>query len=313
MFREVVDRFQQWIRLQPPPTDWKLDPMTAALPKSLQELPQVKNLEKMEFTRFDGFAMQEAAWLRDVSLWREGMSFTTSIVRGTSSIGPFATFSLSPISPTGFRNCPGKRCYSAAAPPRKWPGSSSSCCGNSILTPRYSESLPKPGRCFIARCKARFKARFSQLVIQEESGVRSASLVRRRAGRGRSLPLRSRARAADSRPGRRNARRKRPISPIRPATLAQVAADAKLLHRLDLDACASLPCHVGRSKAGRRALGGVAAVSLPADEADRIAFDRLAEDGVDDFAQWPGRTLEGRARRQVGIVAVCRSRRSSSA
>jgi hypothetical protein len=67
MFREVVDQIQQWVRSQPPPTDWKLDPMVATLPKSLQELPQVKNLDKMEFTPFDGFALQEAAWLRDIS------------------------------------------------------------------------------------------------------------------------------------------------------------------------------------------------------------------------------------------------------
>ena len=54
---------------------------------------------------------------------------------------------------------------------------------------------------------------------------------------------------------------------IRPATLAQVAADAKLLRRLDLD-----PSHPYRVKAvdaeaGRRAAGGVAAVSFPSNEA----------------------------------------------
>jgi hypothetical protein len=72
MFRDVVSQFQQWVRAQQPPSDWKLDPMTAALPKALQELPQVKNLAKMEFTRFDGFALQEAAWLRAVSLSARG-------------------------------------------------------------------------------------------------------------------------------------------------------------------------------------------------------------------------------------------------
>jgi len=46
--------------------------MTAALPKPLQELPQVKDLGKMEFSRFDGFALQEAVWLRDVSLSARG-------------------------------------------------------------------------------------------------------------------------------------------------------------------------------------------------------------------------------------------------
>jgi hypothetical protein len=71
MFRSVVDQVQQWVRSQPPP-DWKLDPMVAALPKSLRALPEVKNLDKMEFTPFDGFALQEAAWLRDVGLSARG-------------------------------------------------------------------------------------------------------------------------------------------------------------------------------------------------------------------------------------------------
>ena len=72
MFRQVVDQLNQWILTQPPPADWMLDPMTVTLPKPLLELPQVKNLEKMEFSSFDGFALQEAAWLRDVSLWAKG-------------------------------------------------------------------------------------------------------------------------------------------------------------------------------------------------------------------------------------------------
>ncbi|MFZ1933453.1 MAG: hypothetical protein WCB27_04380 [Thermoguttaceae bacterium] len=66
-FRQAVYQVRQWLRVQPPTTDWKLDPMMAALPKSLGELPQVKNLGEMDFTPFDGFALQEAAWLRDVS------------------------------------------------------------------------------------------------------------------------------------------------------------------------------------------------------------------------------------------------------
>ncbi len=72
MFREMVGQIQQWVRSQQPPADWKLDPMTATLPKPLRELPQVKNLDKMEFTPFDGFALQEAAWLHDVSLSARG-------------------------------------------------------------------------------------------------------------------------------------------------------------------------------------------------------------------------------------------------
>jgi hypothetical protein len=72
MFKQVLDELNQWIRLQPPPADWKLDPLVAGLPKPLQELPQMKHLDKMELSRFDGFALQEATWLRDVALSAQG-------------------------------------------------------------------------------------------------------------------------------------------------------------------------------------------------------------------------------------------------
>ena len=72
MLRQIVDRLNQWIRPQQPPADWKADPMLSQLPKSLADLPQVKNLGRMEFSRFDGYALQEAAWLRDVSIWARG-------------------------------------------------------------------------------------------------------------------------------------------------------------------------------------------------------------------------------------------------
>jgi hypothetical protein len=67
MLRQVVDRLNQWIRTQSPPPDWKLDPMVSVLPKPLMELPQIKDLGQMEFSRFDGYALQEALWLRDIS------------------------------------------------------------------------------------------------------------------------------------------------------------------------------------------------------------------------------------------------------
>ena len=72
MLRQVVDRLNQWIRTQPPPADWKPDPLVAGLPKPLADLPQVKDLGQMEFSRFDGYALQEAVWLRDISHWARG-------------------------------------------------------------------------------------------------------------------------------------------------------------------------------------------------------------------------------------------------
>ena len=72
MLRQIVDRLNQWIRTQRPPTDWKLDPMIGELPKRLADLPQIGQLDSMEFSRFDGYALREAVWLRDVSLWASG-------------------------------------------------------------------------------------------------------------------------------------------------------------------------------------------------------------------------------------------------
>jgi hypothetical protein len=72
MLPQVVDRLNQWIHTQPTSIDWKLDPMAAGLPKPLAELPQVKNLGEMEFPRMDGYALQEAVWLRDISRWAGG-------------------------------------------------------------------------------------------------------------------------------------------------------------------------------------------------------------------------------------------------
>jgi len=72
MFRQIIDRLNQWLHAQTPPPDWKLDPMVASLPRELLELPQMKNLDQMRLSRFDGHALQEAVWFRDVSLWARG-------------------------------------------------------------------------------------------------------------------------------------------------------------------------------------------------------------------------------------------------
>ncbi|MEN6406602.1 MAG: hypothetical protein ABFC77_09035 [Thermoguttaceae bacterium] len=74
MLRQIVDRLNQWIRPQTAPTDWKPDPMVDALPKRLADLPEVRRLDRLEFSRFDGFALQETVWLRDVSRWARGES-----------------------------------------------------------------------------------------------------------------------------------------------------------------------------------------------------------------------------------------------
>jgi len=72
MLRQVVDRLNQWIRVQTPPADWKADPLTAGLPELLAKLPQLKALDQMEFSQFDGHFLQEAVLLRDVARWTRG-------------------------------------------------------------------------------------------------------------------------------------------------------------------------------------------------------------------------------------------------
>ncbi len=72
MLRQIIERLNQWIRTQAPPADWKPEPMLAGLPKSSADLPALKELDRMEFSSFDGYALQEAVWLRDVSRWGQG-------------------------------------------------------------------------------------------------------------------------------------------------------------------------------------------------------------------------------------------------
>ncbi|MEA1950062.1 MAG: hypothetical protein U9N87_01670 [Planctomycetota bacterium] len=72
MRQQVIDRLNQWIRAKSAPSDWEVDPLVAGLPKPLRELPAVKNLGKMEFSRYDGLVLQEDVWFRDVSNWSRG-------------------------------------------------------------------------------------------------------------------------------------------------------------------------------------------------------------------------------------------------
>jgi tetratricopeptide (TPR) repeat protein len=62
----------QWASTQTPPAGWKLDALTAQLPPSLRDIPPLADAGKMEFTAYDGFELQEAVWLRDLSNWARG-------------------------------------------------------------------------------------------------------------------------------------------------------------------------------------------------------------------------------------------------
>ena len=69
---QVIDRLNQWIHARSAPSDWLVDPMVESLPPRLRDLPAVRDLGKMEFSRNDGLVLQEDVWFRDASNWSRG-------------------------------------------------------------------------------------------------------------------------------------------------------------------------------------------------------------------------------------------------
>lgn len=72
MLFQVSDRLDQWLKTQEPLPDWKPDPLLQELPEIYQELPQVRNLDAMTFSRNDAFELQTALWLREIASWARG-------------------------------------------------------------------------------------------------------------------------------------------------------------------------------------------------------------------------------------------------
>lgn len=67
MINRIIDRLNEWIRLQPHDDDWQADPLLATLPDHLRSLPVVAELGVLKFPRYDGGHLQEAVWLRNVA------------------------------------------------------------------------------------------------------------------------------------------------------------------------------------------------------------------------------------------------------
>ena len=74
MLRQIVNRLNQWIRSQSASEAWKPDPMVESLPQRFAALPQVRELRRMEFSSFDGYALHEAVLARDLAHWAPGNS-----------------------------------------------------------------------------------------------------------------------------------------------------------------------------------------------------------------------------------------------
>lgn len=70
--QNAVGRLDQWVKGQTPADDWQVDPLVPTLPKPLADLDEVKELDRLEFPNADVYTFQEVAWLRDISNWARG-------------------------------------------------------------------------------------------------------------------------------------------------------------------------------------------------------------------------------------------------
>lgn len=64
---QAVARMNQWLATKKPLTGWSADPLVASLPPDLQRLPAVESLAELKFARGEGLWLQEAVWLRDAA------------------------------------------------------------------------------------------------------------------------------------------------------------------------------------------------------------------------------------------------------
>ena len=74
MRQQIVDRLNQWGRAQSAPKTWKRSPVLERLPAELAELPEIKKLDRIDYTQKDGYYLQQSVWMRDLSNWTRGPS-----------------------------------------------------------------------------------------------------------------------------------------------------------------------------------------------------------------------------------------------
>ncbi len=73
VLRQIVDRLNLWMQgASAKDANWNADPMLAELPSPLRELPPLQGLDVLGFDDYDGFALVEAIWMRDVARWAHG-------------------------------------------------------------------------------------------------------------------------------------------------------------------------------------------------------------------------------------------------
>jgi hypothetical protein len=68
ILKQTCDRLNQWYLQEKPEVKWQLDPLLAGLSEELRGQPEMKMIEGAKFQDpEDGWYLQEAVWLRDVS------------------------------------------------------------------------------------------------------------------------------------------------------------------------------------------------------------------------------------------------------
>jgi len=72
MLQQITERLDQWIAEQPPLKDWEPDPLLKTLPEQLANLTSIEELDQLDLPPHDGAVLQQAVWLRDISAWARG-------------------------------------------------------------------------------------------------------------------------------------------------------------------------------------------------------------------------------------------------
>lgn len=67
MVQRVIERLNQWLRLQPLAGNWNPDPMLLELPEELRNLPLARRVNEMRLSENDGAHLQEALTFRALS------------------------------------------------------------------------------------------------------------------------------------------------------------------------------------------------------------------------------------------------------
>ncbi len=72
MLRQVVSRLNQWVDTLAKSGSSTRDKMLGELPAGLAKLPMVAEMDDSHFSSYDGYALMEAVWARDVARWAKG-------------------------------------------------------------------------------------------------------------------------------------------------------------------------------------------------------------------------------------------------